>query len=76
MAELSAQTLVMLVQALDAQIRDIKATVNGDVTELEPDAQELLMAYSQAAMELKAYYREAQKATPGLPPYDKLVSSV
>jgi hypothetical protein len=76
MAELSAQTLVMLVQAVDAQIREIKETVNGDLSELEPDTQELLMSYSQAAMELKAYYREAQKSFPGLPPYDKLVSGI
>ena len=75
MGDLSAQTLVMTVQAVDAEIRRIKESVNGDVNELDPDTQELLMAYSQAAMELKACYLDMRKCSPSMPPYEQLVAS-
>lgn len=74
MPELSAQTLVMAVQAVDAEMDRIQDTAGGDITELEPDAQELLLAYSLAAMELKASYLHARASEPGLPAYERLVS--
>lgn len=74
MSELSAQTLVMTVQAVDAEIRRIKDSVNGDITKLEADVQEVLMSFSQAAMELKGYYIERRSADPGMPPYEQLVA--
>ena len=64
---------MMAVQAVDAEMRRITDTVNGDVTELEPDAQEILEAYSLAEMELKAVYEELRRSSPNLPPYDSLV---
>ena len=73
MADLSAQTLVMAVQGVDAEIRRIQDSVDGHLSELEPDHQELLLAFSQAAMELKAAYLDARRASPGLPPYEELV---
>ena len=73
MAVLSSQTLVMAVQAVDTEIRQIKQSVANNISELDPDEQELLMAFSQAAMELKAAYLEAREASPGLPLYDDLV---
>jgi len=36
MTMLSAQTLVLAVQGVDAEIRRIKDSVGGDITELEP----------------------------------------
>ena len=74
MAELSPQTLAVVVQAVDAEIRNIKDSVAGDITELEPDLQELLLSYSKAATELKCYYLQACKSAPGLPPYEQLVA--
>jgi hypothetical protein len=73
MAELSAQTLVMEVQAVDAEISRIKDSVAGDISELEPDSQELLLSYSLAATELKTAYLDARRSAPGLPPYERLV---
>jgi type VI secretion system (T6SS) immunity protein Tsi2 len=73
MDELSVQTLMMSVQAVEAEIRRITASVNGDVAELEPDAQELLLSFSQAAMELKACYLEKRRSVPSMPPYEQLV---
>jgi heptaprenylglyceryl phosphate synthase len=73
MANLSANTLTMAVQGVNAEICRIKDSVGGEITELEPDDQELLLAFSQAAMELKAVYIEMSSTTPGMPPYEQLV---
>ena len=73
MANLSANTLTMAVQGVNAEICRIRDSVGGDITELEPDDQELLFAFSQAAMELKAAYIEMSRATPGMPAYEQLV---
>ena len=73
MIEVSIQTLMMALQAVDAEISRIKDTVGGDLGELDPDLQEVLLAYSKAAMELKARYLEARKSAPRLPPYEQLV---
>jgi hypothetical protein len=73
MADLSANTLTMAVQGVNAEICRLKESVGGDITELEPDDQELLLAFSQAAMELKAAYLDMSKSTPGMPPYEQLV---
>jgi hypothetical protein len=75
MANLSPQTLVMAVQAVDAEINRIKESVSGDITELDPDIQELLLSYSQAATELKTSYLNERQSIPTLPPYEQLVIS-
>jgi hypothetical protein len=74
MAEASGRSLMMALVALDAEISRIKESVSGDLGELEPNVQELLLAYSKAEMELMAAYAEARKSAPGLPPYEKFVS--
>jgi len=73
MVNLSANTLTMAVQGVNAEIRRLRDSVGGDVTDLEPDDQELLLAFSQAAMELKAAYLEVSKSTPGMLPYEQLI---
>lgn|GEM_PF-2218159 len=73
MASLSANTLTMAVQGVNAEIRRLEDSVNGGLTELDPDDQELLLAFSRAAMELKAVYLEMSRTTPGMPPYEQLV---
>jgi hypothetical protein len=75
MFEVSAQTLMMAVQAVDAEISRIKESVAGDLGELDPDTQEFLLSYGKAAMELKARYLDACKSISNLPPYEKLVAS-
>ncbi len=74
MTTLSAQTLVMAVQGVEAEICRIKDSVGGDIAEREPDEQELLFAFSQAATELKAAYLDMRSSVPGMPPYEQLVS--
>jgi hypothetical protein len=58
-----------LVQTLEAEMQRITNPPGGDVTELDPDTQDLLLSYSKAATEPKSYYRQVQKSSPGLPPY-------
>jgi hypothetical protein len=52
----------------------ITDAVAGDVAELKPDDQDLLLAFSQAAAELKAAYLQLRLSAPGIPPYEQWVS--
>jgi hypothetical protein len=65
---------MMAVQAVDSEIRGIMESAGGEIEELEPDLQELLLSYSKAAMELRTSYMQAREARPGLPPYEDLVT--
>lgn len=69
MTPLSAQTLALAIQAVDAEMHRIKDRVDGDIAELEPDDQDLLLAFSQATAELKAAYLQLRLSAPGIPPY-------
>jgi hypothetical protein len=73
MAEVSGRSLMMALVALDAEISRIKESVSGDLGELEPNVQELFLAYSNAETELKAAYADARKSASGLPPYEKFI---
>jgi hypothetical protein len=73
MVDVSVKTLVMAVQAVDREMTRIEESVGGDLGELEPDLQEIMLSYSNAAMELKARYLEARKSDRSLPPYEQLV---
>jgi hypothetical protein len=73
MVEISIETLVMAVQAIDAEISYITDSVDGDLKDLPTDDQEMLLAYSKAAMELKARYQEIRESEQDLPPYEQLV---
>ena len=75
MAHLTPHTLTAAVQAVDSEIRRITETVGGDVKELEPDMQELLLSYRKAATELKSYYEEIRRTSPGLPPYEEVIAA-
>ena len=73
MTSLSAQTLMMAIQGVDAEMNRLTAEC-GSVAEMEPDDQELYLAFSKAAEELKRAYLDAARAYPTLPPYDDLVA--
>jgi hypothetical protein len=70
---ITGNTLMMSIQAVDAEATRIVAKVNGDLEELLPDDQELLMAFDAAAAELKTLYERARKEEPALPVYETLV---
>ena len=74
MPEVNGRTLVMAVQAVDAQVRTLSrqidaASEDDDVTDLE----DLLLSYMNAAAELRTAYEEALKMSSNLPAYAKLV---
>ena len=73
MKSISDNTMIMAIQGVQAEIRRIMRSVGGDITELEPDDQELLHSYSLAAMELKTAYLAECEEVPGLPAYEALV---
>ena len=72
MADLSPHTLMVVVQVMEAEMR--RTTQGTDVSELDPDTQELMLSYSKAATELKSYYQQVRKSSPGLPPYEEVVA--
>ncbi|HEX7689221.1 MAG TPA: hypothetical protein VF453_16015 [Burkholderiaceae bacterium] len=72
---ISGSTLMMSIQAVHAEAERIVAAVGGQLDELLPDDQELLMAFDKAAEELKQLYEVARKQEPGLTPYDQLVKT-
>jgi hypothetical protein len=74
MADVSGNTLLMAVQAvndaiaaLDARIRD----GSGDPL----DDTDMLISYTRAAEELRSAYEVARLTSTNLPPYDALVES-
>jgi hypothetical protein len=73
MSGISSGTLMMAIQGVHAEIVRILAGVQGNLEDLGPDDQELLMAFDKAESELKALYLVAVQEQPGLPAYEQLV---
>ena len=75
MHAINTRTLVIAIQAVDALITrtdaEWRAATGSDVAELE----ELLLAYSLAASDLKDQFDEAKKTIDNLPPYGSLATN-
>ena len=69
--EVSAKTLVMAVQAVDAEIRRLRALPEEAVV---PGDELLLVDFETAAEELEEAYAEAMRTYSNLPPYSQLVN--
>jgi hypothetical protein len=74
MANVDGQTLLMAVQAVQAQIHALEAQIDqadedGDIS----DQEDLLMGYMQAADALRLAYEAEELVSSNLPPYDMLV---
>ncbi len=70
MPEIKGRTLVMVIQAVEAEIRRLRALPEEQVVAGD---EVLLMDYENVAEDLEELYGEALEAEPRLPPYDKLV---
>lgn len=70
MPEISGKTLALAVQAIDAEIRRLRALPDDRVV---PGDEELLLQYEIAADDLEDVYAEAAKSIVNLPPYERLV---
>jgi hypothetical protein len=74
MPEVSARTLVMAVQAVDAELRRLEEELERAGEDADPDLQLLTLSYSLAADDLKEAYLQALKSASNLPPYERLVA--
>lgn len=71
MPEISINTMIVAIQAVAAQVRDLRITVSRD--DAEPEEMQLLEEWVEAAEELERAYDKAAETVINLPPYDKLV---
>lgn len=71
MPQISANTLVVAIQAVDAQVRQLRKAVERDDAEVEE--MQLLEQWEEAARDLEKAYDIEAKDVLNLPPYDELV---
>lgn len=69
MPEISGRTLVMVVQAVAAEVRRLRSLPD---EETMPGDEVLLVDYENAAEELAEAYAQARAADPGLPAWERL----
>lgn len=76
MADIDGQTLLMAVQAVQAQIHALEGQIDraGEDNDVS-DQEDLLMGYMRAAASLRVAYEAEELASSNLPPYDRLVPS-
>ncbi|MFP2905651.1 hypothetical protein ACLESD_11455 [Pyxidicoccus sp. 3LFB2] len=74
MPEVSGRTLMMAIQAVEAERHRLEAEVTAAGEDADPDLQLLCLSYSKAAWELEDAYREALETVINLPPYEQLVA--
>lgn len=71
MPSISHQTLIISIQAVASEIRNLRAALaEGDA---EPEEYQLLEDWQRAADDLERAYDEAARTVLNLPPYDELV---
>jgi len=74
MADVSGNTLLMAVQAVNDAIATLDARIRDGSGDPLADT-EMLMGYTRAAEELRSAYEVARLTSSNLPPYDELVES-
>lgn len=74
MADVSGNTLLMAVQAVNDAIVQLDASIRDGSGDPLADT-DMLMSYTRAAEELRAAYEVARLTSTNLPPYDELVES-
>ena len=71
MPQITSQTLVVAIQAVDAEVRALRdAVLAGDA---EPEEHQLLEDRMRAAEDLEHAYNIEARTVINLPPYDQLV---
>ena len=71
MPEIATDTLLVAIQAVAAQVRELRAAVARD--EAHPEEMQLLENWQDAARDLERAYDVEAVDTLNLPPYDELV---
>ena len=73
MPEVSGNTLLMAVQAVDDAIKALEARLRQPAGDPLDDT-EMLLSYTRAADELRSAYEIARLNTGNLPPYDEVIA--
>ena len=74
MVQLTGRTLAIAIQAVHAEMRRLDEQIrSGDHPDQEPDLQDLTLAYSLAAEELRSAYLPLLEPGTNLPRYSDLV---
>lgn len=73
MPNISADDLVLAIQAIDCEIADLERTLDSAPPAAESELESLLVAYRHTAKRLERAYHEAEGDDGTLPPYNKLV---
>jgi hypothetical protein len=71
--KISAQSLVMIIQAVDSEVQRLKAIPDEETV---PEDGLFLEDYIKVAEELEEAYQEASKMVINLPPYEQLVHRI
>ena len=71
MPQISANTLVVSIQAVDTQVRQLRKAVERD--DAEAEKMQLLEQWEDAARDLESAYDIEARNVLNLPPYDELV---
>jgi hypothetical protein len=71
MPDISTATLIIAIQAVDAQVRQLRKAVERDDAEVEE--MQLLESWEDAAQDLEKAYDVEARDVLNLPPYDELV---
>ncbi len=67
---INVNTMIVAIQAVAAQVRELRATVARD--DAAPEEMRLLEEWIEAAEDLECAYDKAARAILNLPPYDQL----
>ncbi len=73
MPQISTDTLIVAIQAVAAQVRDLRAAVHSG--EAEPEEMLLLEEWQDTARDLEQAYDEEAKRVLNLPPYGELTGA-
>ena len=71
MPEISINTMIVAIQAVAAQVKELRITVNGD--DAQPEDMQLLEEWTEAAEDLERAYDASAQTVINLPPYDSLI---
>jgi hypothetical protein len=71
MPQITSGTLIIAIQAVDAQVRQMRKSAERD--DAEAEELEMLEAWENAAEDLEAAYDVEARDTLNLPPYDELL---
>ena len=74
MPEVSAKAIAVSIRAVQAEIDRLQEELKTADAEDIPDTQELLLAVSQVAVELKKAYEHALRMSNNLVPYEDLIA--